>query len=300
MKNINHALRQYRPAGIAGRFTSLASIGIALLLLASIRSGQAAEIKIVSPQAYQNREGEGWAENCCPPFRHQQVFPAADFAALGNRPHWVVRYTWRPDQSLTNPLTVQLPDQEVRLSTTQRHPNTLSLRFADNFGSDVTQFYRGRVIPVAEAQSPGPGPRPFYRTDFPAGVTPFLYDPRRGNLLFDVISWQGESPARADLAPIFTALYAEPAAATQGDRNWAAIFQFTFIPMPELSNPSWSGGQFQFTLTGETNVNYVIQASTNLQSWMPLATNTSPTVSRSITINAPSSQSFYRAVVGRY
>jgi hypothetical protein len=206
-------------------------IGTSLLPVAGTRSIQAAEIKIVSPSSYKDREGEGQATNCCPPFRFQQVFPAADFAALGNQPHWIVSYTWRPDQSVRSPLTAQLPDQEVRLSTTERVPHNLSLQFDDNFGSDVTQFYRGRVIPVADAHS-GLGPREFYHTEFPAGVTPFLYNPSQGNLLFDVISWQGETPARADLIPgIQTALYAEPPLATLGDRNAAAIFEFTFVPV---------------------------------------------------------------------
>lgn len=69
------------------------------------------------------------------------------------------------------------------------------------------------------------------------------------------------------------------------------------IPPPMLSNPVRSGGQFQFTLTGEANVNYIIEASTNLQSWTPVATNSSPNASRNITINAPNSRSFYRASV---
>ena len=280
--------------------TNVALIGTSILLLAGIHSSQAAEIKIVSPSSYINREGEGAVENCCPAFRYQQVFPAEDFAALGNQPHWIVAFTWRPDQSVTNPLTVQLPDQQVRLSTTQRGPGNLSLQFDDNLGSDVTQFYRGPFITVADAHS-GPGPREFYHVDFPAGVTPYLYDPSQGNLLFDVKAWQGENPARADMIPgIQASLYAEPPIATQGDRGGAAIFKFTFVPVPKLSNPAWSGGQFQFTLTGETNVNYVIQASTNLQSWTGLATNSSPNASRNITINAPNSRSFYRAVVGPY
>lgn len=278
---------------------ALASISTALIL-AEFNSFQAGEIRIVSPSAYRDREGEGQASNCCPPSRFQQVFPAEDFAALGNKPHWIVAYTWRPDQSVTRPLTVQLPDQQVRLSTTQRAPKNLSLELDANFGSDVRQFYRGRVLPVADAHS-GPGPRSFYRTEFPAGVTPFLYDPSQGNLLFDVISWQGETPARADLIPgMQTALFAEPPLATRGDRNEAAIFQFTFVPPPALSNPAFSGRQFQFTLTGEANMSYIIQAATNLQSWTPLATNDSPTVSRTVTMNAPMSPSFYRAVPGPY
>jgi len=84
----------------------------------------------------------------------------------------------------------------------------------------------------------------------------------------------------------------------RGNSGFATIFQFTFIPVPKLSNPAWSESQFQFTLTGETNVNYVIHASTNLQSWTPLATNSSPNAARDITINAPDNAGFYRATVG--
>ena len=211
-------------------------IGTSLLLLAGIRCAQAAEIKIVSPGAYEDIEGEGVTNaDCCPPFRYQQVFPAADFAALGNQPHWIVGFTTRTDQSATSPGTAHFPDNEIRLSTTQRGPSNLSLRFDDNLGSDVMQFYRGPLIQVADAAGPGPGPREFYNSEFPAGVTPYLYDPSQGNLLFDVIAWQGvSSSTRDDKVPgIQTALYATSPLATQGVRDAASIFQFTFVPVPE-------------------------------------------------------------------
>jgi hypothetical protein len=286
---------------VKGARTTVALIGTSILLLAGIHSSQAAEIKIVSPSAYKDVEGEGGVDSdSLPPYRYQQVFPSEDFAALGNQPHWLVAHSWRPDQSVTSLRTIQLPDQEFRLSTTQRGPDDLSLQFDDNVGSDVTQIYRGSMTAVANGQ--GPGPREFYQADFPAGRTPYLYDPRRGNLLIDSISWQGEIPCgRADQIPgMQTALYVSDPLGSEGQSTPAAVFQFTFIPMPKLSNPDWSGGQFQFTLTGETNVNYIIQASTNLQSWSPLATNSSANASRNITINAPDNRSFYRAVVGPY
>jgi hypothetical protein len=212
---------------------AVALIGTSLLLLAGIRCTQAAEIKIVSPSAYEDVEGAGSTDDsCCPPYRYQQVFPAEDFAALGNQPHWIVDYAWRPDRSVTSPRTVQVPDSEVRLST-KRGPNNLFLEFDDNLGSDVTQFYRGPLIGVADAQDPGPGPREFYHADFPAGVTPYLYDPSRGNLLFDLIAWEGESPSgRADQVPgMQTALYVSDPLGTKGARTPAAIFQFTFVPV---------------------------------------------------------------------
>ena len=288
---------------MAGSFAAVIPIGTALVLLAGIRSAQPAEITIVSPSAYKDKEGEGGVvEDALAPYRFQQVFPATEFAALGNRPHWIVGFTWRPDQSVTNWHTLQVADQQIRLSTTQRGPDNLSLRFDDNLGSDVTQFYRGPLSGVDDVKGPGPGPREFCQANFPAGVTPFLYDPSQGNLIIDQISWGGESPSgRVDQVPgIRTSLYVSNPLGTQGARNAATIFQFTFVPVPGLSNPSRSGGQFQFTLTGETNLNYVIQVSTNLQSWTPLATNSSQNASRNITISAPNSRSFYRAVVGSY
>ena len=213
------------------------SIGTSLLLLSGIRCAQAAEIKIVSPGAYEDIEGEGSVgADCCAPFRYQQVFPAADFAALGNQPHWIVSHTARPDQSVTSPRTVHFPDNEIRLSTMPVGPPNLSLVFDDNLGSDVMQYYRGPLNWVTVDAGPGPGPREFYHAEFPAGVTPFLYDPSQGNLLLDVIAWQGESPsARGDKVPgIQTALYAfNPLVATQGIRDAASIFQFTFVPVPE-------------------------------------------------------------------
>jgi len=212
------------------------SIGSFFLLFAGIRCAEAAEIKIVSPGAYEDIEGEGAVgEDCCDPYRFQQVLPAADFAALGNQPHWLVDFTYRPDQSQTNPVTSHWPDHEVRLSTTQRGPDNLSLSFADNLGADVMQFYRGPQTAVAVAGS-GPGPREFHNIDRPVGVTPFLYDPSQGNLLFESIGRQGvvsPSGPQDKIPGMQTALVGFSPFATQGVRDAASIFQFTFVPVPE-------------------------------------------------------------------
>ena len=95
-------------------------IGTSLLLLAAIRCTQAAAIKIVSPSAYENTEGAGVVGGNFSPFRYQQVFPAADFAALGNKPHWLVSFTIRPDRSVTSPRTVHFPDNELRFAFLSR------------------------------------------------------------------------------------------------------------------------------------------------------------------------------------
>jgi hypothetical protein len=189
---------------------------------------------IVSPGAYEHIEGEGDNAGCCAPqFRYQQVFPAADFAALGNQPHWIVGFSGRPDENAPTPGTVHFPDNEIRLSTMPVGPPNLSMDFDHNVGPDVMQFYRGPLIQVADAQGPGSGPREFYNSEFPAGVTPFLYDPSQGNLLFDVIAWQGVSSSTyGDRVPgIQSALASSDPLGTEGSPSAAAIFQFTFIPV---------------------------------------------------------------------
>jgi hypothetical protein len=214
---------------------AVALIGTSLLLLAGVPETQAAEIKIVSPSAYEYREGEGGGgSETSSPFRYQQVFPAADFAALGNQPHWLVGFTVRPDQSVTSPRTAHFPDNEVRLSTTERGPGNLSLAFNDNLGPDVMQFYRGPLNLVADIDGTSPVPREFYHAEFPAGVTPYLYDPSQGNLLYDVIAWQGASPStRDDEVPGMLTAVARSRIATTGFQDGATIFQFTFVPVPE-------------------------------------------------------------------
>ncbi len=67
---------------------------------------------------------------------------------------------------------------------------------------------------------------------------------------------------------------------------------------PTLSGASRVGGQFQFTLNGQPNVSYVVQASTNLLNWESVITNLSANASRPISVSAPGTRSFYRAFVG--
>jgi len=81
--------------------------------------------------------------------------------------------------------------------------------------------------------------------------------------------------------------------------NYAATVALGTIQISSttLSSPVYSSGQFQVTLNGQPNVTYVIQASTNLVNWTPVATNNSASATRFITVAAPSSYSFYRALV---
>jgi hypothetical protein len=72
----------------------------------------------------------------------------------------------------------------------------------------------------------------------------------------------------------------------------------TFVPAPPvLSAPALSAGQFQFTLLGQANLTYIIEASADLRAWVPVATNSSPAATRSISVPAVGNPGFFRARV---
>jgi hypothetical protein len=67
---------------------------------------------------------------------------------------------------------------------------------------------------------------------------------------------------------------------------------------PILSEPSYAAGQFHFFLTGEPDVTYTIEASTDLKTWSAVATSSPlvpPVAKRPITVNTTNARSFYRA-----
>ncbi|PYJ80629.1 MAG: hypothetical protein DME22_23770, partial [Verrucomicrobia bacterium] len=62
-----------------------------------------------------------------------------------------------------------------------------------------------------------------------------------------------------------------------------------------LSSSAYSNNQFQFSLTGVPGYTYIVQASTNLTSWISVKTNTSPfTFTDTQATNYP--YRFYRAI----
>ena len=67
------------------------------------------------------------------------------------------------------------------------------------------------------------------------------------------------------------------------------------IEPPAISDPHVADGQFQFTLSGQSSVPYLITSSTNLVDWEPIATNYSASAVRNIQINTKEDLRFYRA-----
>src|SRR5216683_2114437 len=69
-------------------------------------------------------------------------------------------------------------------------------------------------------------------------------------------------------------------------------------PFLILSQPVWTNNQLQFSLTGESGVTYVIEGSSNLQTWTPVATNNDPGIARVVVLGPTGDAGYFRAARG--
>jgi hypothetical protein len=65
-----------------------------------------------------------------------------------------------------------------------------------------------------------------------------------------------------------------------------------------LDSPVQTNGIFGFTLNGQFGTRYVIEASTDLQTWAPILTNDGPDSARALTTSVVGDSAFYRAKQG--
>jgi hypothetical protein len=65
---------------------------------------------------------------------------------------------------------------------------------------------------------------------------------------------------------------------------------------PVLRPLSQTSGQFFFALSGRTNIDYVIEGSSDLHSWVPVLTNNDICATRLVVVSAPQIRRFYRAL----
>jgi hypothetical protein len=84
--------------------------------------------------------------------------------------------------------------------------------------------------------------------------------------------------------------------------NQATTMAIPFIQVyrtltpPQLSRATNCIGKLNFSLTGQSNVTYIIQQSPDLLNWTPVCTNFGPTSILPISVSPPDTQDFYRAV----
>jgi hypothetical protein len=72
--------------------------------------------------------------------------------------------------------------------------------------------------------------------------------------------------------------YDNPANQNVNVTGSGATVNFIFYPLgqtpPQLANPAYVSGNFEFSVQGDPNQNYCVQVSTNLKTWKSLVTNT--------------------------
>lgn len=161
---------------------------LALVMAASQPSGFAG-VATIPPNA-ENAEGIGADCVFCVPGREQSVYAGSLFPSS---PMAITEIWYRPDASLAGagPFSLTLSEIEVRLSTISRDASQLDFVFFNNVGPDELLVYKGPWLYQTHFATVGFGAKAF---DIQLKLQkPFIYDPRKGNLLVDLRNFSAAS-----------------------------------------------------------------------------------------------------------
>jgi hypothetical protein len=115
------------------------------------------------------------------------LYDSSEFRSAMPEGGLITGIAFRLDESIEQPLSVVLPDIEIRMATARRSPSDISFVFADNVGPDETiVFARGQAH--LEASTSPDVPPPF--TQFIPLTKAFAYDPGKGGLAVDLLTDQ--------------------------------------------------------------------------------------------------------------
>ena len=237
----------------------LGNVGKLVLLswLTTFDAVAAAQSHVVIPPGFDSAEGDALTAGFPNGFRFQQLAPSEWFDSLPVGSSRLVAITFRPDAGVTSPFDVLLGDLELRISTTDKQPDGLSMTYAENHGVDETLVYAGPLqLTTQNLFAPGGATKVFdMERRF---TTPFDYDPSHGNLLIDVLV----QPAAGMTVPDgntdfvfanFSAVSGLPDAVHQVSHNGPPqvlafntfiggnVLQLTFVPEPSGSLLALSG-----------------------------------------------------------
>ena len=138
-------------------------------------------LPVTIPEGADNIDVEPGSNLFALPSRYQEVFATRNFT---NGPIAIKGIRFRPDSSLGRTAVGTLSRLVIRLSTTQKVPGDLSLRYEDNHGANSVTVYDGSWAFSTSYQGPEDGPKAFdLEITF---ENPFYYFPTAGNVLFDV------------------------------------------------------------------------------------------------------------------
>jgi hypothetical protein len=191
---------------------------------------------IVVPNALETTDGNFFHDGGPVPIRVMQIYDASQFSAVSG-PFLITQLAYRPDTTPgpSGPRTLNL---RAFASTTSRAVAELSSTFAENIGSDNTLIFNG-TLTWNTANLAGAGNARQFDIRGPL-TTPFLYDPRAGNLVLDYqISSAGGVAIRRDAVSgdptvNFVASFGSATATTGIVQGFSFVTQFTVQPIPKL------------------------------------------------------------------
>ena len=163
----------------------------------------------VVPVGYDNIEGNGHAGapfNVGIDVHYQQMYSASQFQGLGDN-LLITELRFRVN-SLDSAFDKVLPTVDIRLSTSTRSPEAMSLELVQNVGQNETVVFAKGPLHLS-SQKAG------FDVVVPL-TTPFLYIPSEGSLLMDVRKFDN-STIRSDLdLQFYTKLQGSPMASIEG------------------------------------------------------------------------------------
>jgi len=206
---------------------------------------------LIVPQEYASFEAPGdnfypFGITFSPPLsmRYQQVYASSDFPLSG--PVIITQMLFRPDAYQGGAFSTVIPEVQIQLSTTSSAPDALNTTFSSNIGADDTIVFPKGPLALSSAFTGGPAyfDKPY---DFDIVInfsTPFMYDPKKGNLLFDVSIFDGASALAFDATNLddytdgmsrqYTSNNVSETTADYVD-SLGLVTEFTYSPVPEPS-----------------------------------------------------------------
>jgi Calcineurin-like phosphoesterase/Purple acid Phosphatase, N-terminal domain len=176
----------------------------------------AAQMLIVPGNAANSLEALGSGQLKAANYRIQELYGAPNFTVADSL--YITELRYRPDATHGEAFSTTIGNIEIRLSTTTREPDGLSLNYSENSGPDETLVYSGALS--ISSQFTGPPGQP---KDFDIIIplqTPFLYNPAAGNLLVDLRNFTGSTASllggNGDEATDWSARLGGPLNAAQG------------------------------------------------------------------------------------
>ena len=189
---------------------------------------------IVSPSEFASIDAPNVADFLPEEYRLQQLYVADEFVSVPSN-YLITGARWRTDAALDVPVTASAEQWIATMSTTPRAIGELDSIFAENPGDDVTMVFDGPVSwdVTHDEASEGLGAFAFdleFQKAFP-------YDPKQGNLLFDLTVVGGSErlgmdfsfPPTGTTQIIWTGLNGDATNQHASDDRWGGhVVEYTF------------------------------------------------------------------------